>query len=199
MAVTFNPSDTVNSLTFSNGNRTVASTVDGGGAWTRSTHGSSTPFYLEFVYENTNQEYGICSLSQAINTLGDIEPNKGIAIYTNTTNWYWYSDNVPEYGQFSTGIGSVGARLCVACNPVNGRIWARLNNGNWNNSGTANPASNTEGINISDFGSKLYAVAKSSYTYAPATAYFATADWTYSAPSGFTEIPEIRRRVITVG
>ena len=198
MSVTLNPADVAGSTpTFSNGNRSIASSVDSSGSWARSTSGSTKPFYAECVYDNTNNEYGICSATQAINTLGDSEPNKGVAIYTNATHWFWYSDNIPQYGQFSTGTGSVGARLCVAVDPVNGRAWARLNNGNWNNSGTANPATNTEGINISDFGSKLYMVAKSSFTYLTATIYFASADWTYSPPSGFGPIP--RRRIITVG
>jgi hypothetical protein len=169
----------------------MASGTDGVGMFSRSTVGSATPFYFECERpSNTSIEYGITNGTQVLVDNNGSEPNKGVAIYFNGTHWYWYSDNIPDYSQISTGAGSAGDRLCVAVDPVNGRAWARLNSGNWNNSGTADPATNTGGINISDFGSTLYAWVKSSYTYTPATVYLTSGDWTHSAPSGFGGIDD---------
>jgi hypothetical protein len=44
---------------------------------------------------------------------------------------------------------SSGQPVDVACDFDNGRMWVRRNGGNWNNSGTANPATNTGGLDIS--------------------------------------------------
>lgn len=38
---------------------------------------------------------------------------------------------------------SAGARLCFAVDLDNARLWCRVNGGNWNNSGTADPAAGT--------------------------------------------------------
>lgn len=183
--------------TISNGGRTIASGTDGVTMRSRTNVGSSRPFYFEVLIGSgagvTNFVGCVTNSSQALGTLESTETNKGI-LFGGDGNWY--SDNVPEYGSFSS-TGTSGDRICVAVDPVNGRIWARINNGTWNSSGTANPATNTEGKNIADFGTKLYAVGGSNFSYAPVTYAFAKADWSYTAPTGFGPLP--RRRTITVG
>jgi hypothetical protein len=204
MPVTFNPSDVYGTPILADGNLTVSTSTDGVWMYARTNHGSSTPFYFEFRVKNeagvSNYWAQVTTLTQAMDTILSSDPNVGIQI---AADGYWYSDNVPAYDQFSGSAASNGDRICVAVDPVNSRIWARINNGNWNNSGTANPATNTGGKDITEIvaaGPKLYVVTGARFgPYITQTFDFASTSWSYSAPAGFTEIPEIRRRVIVVG
>ncbi|HNC23565.1 MAG TPA: hypothetical protein PLU52_05100 [Opitutaceae bacterium] len=91
-----------------------------------------------------------------------------------------------------TNIASFAATdvVCFAVDRANNVFWARTNNGNWNNSGTANPATNTGGIAISPTGDLFPGFSPQDQT-GSATAKFASADWTYGAPSGFDQISDI--------
>lgn len=77
----------------------------------------------------------------------------------------------------------------VAVDLVKQLIWFRKNGGNWNNDviGNQNPDGAVGGISIASIISTLRPAWGGSAT-SSVTAKFASADWTYSAPSGFASI-----------
>jgi hypothetical protein len=87
-------------------------------------------------------------------------------------------------GAFASGdIAGIAFDLGVS------RIWFRRNGGNWNNSGTADPATNVGGYDISAMfpASAAYpSVHISVSTAIAATANFGATTFAFAAPSGFT-------------
>lgn len=82
-----------------------------------------------------------------------------------------------------------GFVVSVALDLTNSKIWWRTNSGNWNNSGTDDPATNTGGVSISGFATSAFAAAfLNSANQQAITARFSSSDWTLSAPSGFGQL-----------
>ena len=110
---------------------------------------------------------------------------------TEAAGWQPVSGQVKHSGA-STPIqtGATGNRLCVAYDYGNDKIWYRTNNGNWNNSGSDDPATNTGGIslNIASSGG-VAAPTVQHYGGGSCDWYFSSAGWSYSAPSAFSEVP----------
>lgn len=85
---------------------------------------------------------------------------------------------------------TAGNVVQVALDMQNLLVWFNVNNGNWNNSGTANPATGVGGISFSAF-SASYNPAFGAAVVTPnqvATAAFSSAGWTFAAPSGFASV-----------
>jgi hypothetical protein len=65
---------------------------------------------------------------------------------------YWNSGNIWANGSsagVTLSVPTTGQIVCIAADLDNRKIWFRTTaSGNWNNSGTANPATNTGGITI---------------------------------------------------
>lgn len=79
------------------------------------------------------------------------------------------------------GTGTVGSEL----------IWFRVNGGNWNNSGTANPATNTGGISISSliYGPYYaYVCPGNSAANTSWTSNFGATSYPHAAPAGFANM-----------
>ncbi len=82
-----------------------------------------------------------------------------------------------------------GNRLCFAVDGPAALIWGRVANGNWNNNGSANPATGTLGLTIPSAvtaspmvpGATLYSTA----TPDSVVASFAQPSWTFTPPAGF--------------
>jgi len=108
---------------------------------------------------------------------------------SDTVQWA-YGGGVVNGGNFSYGTWATwttGNVLCWAIDLTHHMMWGRVNNGNWNNSGTANPATNAGGLAIPAgvYASPLVPglqFAQSGDTFA---AHFSSGSWTYTAPSGF--------------
>lgn len=93
-----------------------------------------------------------------------------------------------------------GDVVCVAYHSGSKTIWFRVNNGSWNNDGTANPATGIGGIDLNinsilDIATDYwpngtYPAFGFSTTGALITATFDEDDWTYSPPSGYITIEE---------
>jgi len=80
---------------------------------------------------------------------------------------------------------TTGATLCMAVDMDNKRIWTRVNSGNWNNSATANPATNAEGVDISAYTTAFFAAAPAMAAGRTVTVRTDSATWTQTAPVGF--------------
>jgi len=102
---------------------------------------------------------------------------------------YYKTGAVAFNGLTATTIASYtdGNVVCIAADLSNGLIWFRVNNGNWNNSGAANPATGTGGINIATLATLNLFPAQSSYAQSgvAGTLDVGASGFTYSAPSGF--------------
>ncbi len=75
----------------------------------------------------------------------------------------------------------------VAFNPATNLIWFRKNGGNWNNDviGNQNPVGNVGGISTTTIGYGNFAPAWGGSATSSTTAKFASASWTYTAPTGY--------------
>jgi hypothetical protein len=80
-----------------------------------------------------------------------------------------------------------GTVCCIAVDFGNSRIWFRSNGGNWNNSGTADPVTNTGGIDISVMAAGPYFIGYrvDNQTGAVVTGNFGGSAYAQTAPSGF--------------
>ncbi len=180
---TWNPAD-AGGNTLSNGNLTV--TENGGGGVVDGVRSiasaSSGKKYWEVHVDSistTNPEFGIAISSANLSSfMGATAGSIG-----------WLADNRVFLGgsQVATlATWATGNTLSGAVDFGNNRIWFRVNGGNWNNDGAADPATNTNGIDISSMtaGAKFPAV--QTFSTADAfTANFGGSAYTQSVPSGF--------------
>lgn len=180
-ATSWNPFDLAN-LTLSNSNLTVTSTSSDGGV-----RSSSFYYFGKYYFEGTitalasNFNYGVATTAQALSSANCLHS----ALVQNSGGIV--SNNV-SVGSIGISL-SVGMVICVAIDMVNQMIWIRGNNGNWNNSGTANPATNTGGISLSSVGfggNAAYAFASFNGVGNALTANFGATAFAYAVPSGFT-------------
>jgi hypothetical protein len=76
----------------------------------------------------------------------------------------------------------------MAIDLVNSKGWFRINGGNWDGSGTDNPATNTGGINIATLfpTNAAYALFCANNNAAGVTANFGTSAFSFTVPSGFS-------------
>jgi hypothetical protein len=180
---TWNPSD-LTSVSLTGGNLTVTSSASDGGV--RGTISQTTgKYYFEGTYTTVaaSSTFGVASavmgLTQAnclhaagIQTLGG-----GIVAGNNSLN---------------SGIGTItaGMVICVAIDLGNNTFWIRENNGNWNGSGTANPATNTGGYSLNTgssipSGTAVYPFFSSNTPGTALVANFGASSFAYTPPSGF--------------
>ena len=87
-------------------------------------------------------------------------------------------------GQINLGAIVAGNIVCVAIDLDNLRCWFRNNAGNWNNSGTANPATNIGGFVI-PAGSWSPAVLFNGSTGGVFTGNFGQSSYSFAVPAGF--------------
>jgi hypothetical protein len=143
---------TVASVTLSGGNlvaTNTGTTSTNQGARVATTSGKTTGLYY---YECT-----ITTKTGAIN--GSIGVGTTASTYTNMGNggtagvvMYWQSGNIWANGSSASstlGVLTNGQVAGIAIDLGNRKAWFRIApSGNWNGSGTANPATNTGGITI---------------------------------------------------
>jgi hypothetical protein len=187
---TWNPADkgTTNTI-LSNGNLTYGAgssntTNDG----CRSTQGiTAGKFYFELTSagSTTLTMLGVGLLSSVF---GNILSGVGGSFAVYIANGHIW-DNATDT-TISIGAASPGTVYCFAIDLINMRGWIRNGAGNWNNSGTANPATNAGGQDISWMGSAaVYALVASNVNANPiVTANFGATSFAQAVPSGFAAI-----------
>jgi hypothetical protein len=194
--VTWNPATAVSPIALSNGNLTASITLPNNQNYTALATGSvgaSQQKYWEIVGDTVDAfsvsvGLGVADggfVSASGNFLGIDSHSLG---YYNSNDVYTGGSSVANLDVFTTP----GDVVSFAVDTVNSKIWFRKNGGNWNNAviGSQNPATNTGGISFS-LTQPLYPAlvfrAAATATY-QVTARFASAAWTYAAPSGFTNL-----------
>jgi hypothetical protein len=193
MTGTWNPSDNAG-LSFSNGNLT-ATNLSGSGVWYTC---RATPFF-----ETTNRVYAEFDATN----VGVSDSAVYVAVMTGNAvlsvpglfdaNSYGYNQNG------STTYNGTGATLatwttgnvvCLAVDGNAGKVWARVNGGNWNNDGTgnSNPTTNVGGIscpNLFTQGPLYFGTSIHTVNYAITGNFNGT--FAYTVPSGFTAMPPV--------
>jgi len=102
--------------------------------------------------------------------------------YFDATQYAFNGSNVGNIQSYASG-NTVGMAVDIGA----GLIWWETNGGNWNNSGTANPATGTGGITISVTGALFAGVGGGfwSGTHTQWTADFGATAYANAAPAGF--------------
>jgi hypothetical protein len=184
--VLWSSSDKTANITLSNANLTATHTGSTDGGVRANVSHTSGLYYFEVAcgatFAGGNAGIGIANASAVLSTAGSTASNIAIA-YHSGTMWV-------NAGSTGTSIGALaGATCCVAVDLTHARIWFRNNGGNWNNSGTANPATNTGGFDLSGFitanTTPVYPLFTSDSASDNCTANFGASSFSFTVPSGF--------------
>lgn len=184
--VTFNPAAKASNVVLSGGNLTAAlSSGSIGGV--RANGGANTGlFYCSFVPTLGSGNIGV----GLANTFADLSNFLGgdtnSVIYDSSGFVSLNNTHVATIATFASGN-----TVDMAWNLTAKLVWFRVNGGNWNNNGSADPATNTGGISIAALGSigtiPYFAVAESTATTASVTAQFA-GTYAHAAPAGYINV-----------
>jgi hypothetical protein len=129
---------------------------------------------------------------------GDVGIGLGNASSDLTT---WLGADTNSIAYFSGGVWFEGVEyttveacvdddvICFALDATARLLWIRVNGGNWNNSGTANPATGAGGIDISGITGTLYPGLSVRDAGDEVTANFGATSYAQSPPSGFENFP----------
>lgn len=175
----------LSNATLSNSNLTATRSNTSAGGAKSLTYKSSGKFYFEVTVgaSHANTDF-----------IGAMASSVGYSDVINGTagnySGYWHDGRLISSGSTPANIGTSasGDVVSLAYDLDNLKYWVRLNGGNWNNSGTADPATNTGGFTT--FASMAPSIGFSTIgsptTGDNFTANFGAAVFTYSVPSGFT-------------
>jgi hypothetical protein len=186
---TWNPSDKGSNITLSNGNLTVSITTGSGPEGVRAVSSRSTgKAYYEMTW--SGQDSGMANTGCGFTRSGTlpVAVMSGAVIATRLPGgqiYYWAA--------YQAAIGDAtpaGSTICSAIDLDTRKAWFRLNGGQWNGSGTADPATGAGGIDVSALlpaGGQVYPWAAASPTLTPGgTANFGGSAFTYTVPSGYS-------------
>lgn len=148
---TFNPSKKSTHITLSGGNLVATSDVVsplGTDVFSVAAHATGK-YYAEFTLTTNSTDSGV-GIANA-----SFMPDNGVVIGGDTNSLGYYADG----NVYGNGGGTQTTLLTYTTADVIGMavdfssslIWWRKNNGNWNNSGAANPATGTGGLNYSAY------------------------------------------------
>lgn len=139
---------------------------------------ASGKYYAEFVSRGNG-----VGISNATGTIGYVGQSAG-------SLGYFYDDsgsvlsNAVVIGNAETAV--IGSQIVgVAIDVDNKKVWFRLNAGLWNNSGTADPATNVGGFAPASTTGSWFFAGDVWSTSDPTDLRSASADWTFAPPAGF--------------
>lgn len=181
--VTWNPADTSGSVVFSNGNLTL--TVAGGSfESTRATQNFASPFklYMEHVATVAIGDIlvGLGSNSAGLNGQYTGQGNDSVG----------YQPSSGQVLQAAAVLATIATAaltdtICQAWDIAALKFWIRVNGGNWNNSGVANPATGVGGITFgSGVGGGPFPMATGGGSSVLTSNFGATA-FSFGVPAGF--------------
>lgn len=180
----WNPADKTAGIDLTGSNLIATHSVGSGysGQGVRATIGKSTGKYfsrhLVTAVVTTEYSLGVCTAAHDISDYGGV---------STASNVFYLNGDVWTNGALVTSIASAstGDVVDMAVDLDNGLIWFRTNLGNWNNNGSADPATGTGGISLGVTGT-VYPCASMFYETEVCQAYFDPAGWGVSPPSGFS-------------
>jgi len=193
----FDPSNTNASIALSNGNLTGTNTYAVNGAYgnTQSIASHSTgKFFNEFTLTTLDPNAYAVPVGLITTSGGGASLNPGLGFDASISLGYYAGNGVMSFNSAVITGGSIqtsaqGDVVGMAVDIGGALIWIRTNAGNWNNSGTANPATGAGGISISGLLTNPISVAVSIFQQAhnlsSVTANFGATSYAHSAPAGF--------------
>jgi hypothetical protein len=179
---TWSPTDKSANVTLTNGNLTVQHSSGTAGGVRSTASKSSGKFYVEYtcVAQGFAAQIGfaIGSGDPAIASSGPCVVVGGFGdIMVNGTT------------VSGAAIGTINAAdvICAAMDVTNSLVWFRRNNGNWNNSASANPATGVDGISVAVLfpTNAVYAFRFATGATDKHTANFGATAFAQTVPSGF--------------
>jgi hypothetical protein len=188
----FDPVKSSSGVNLTNSNLTAAGTVSGFtcAIGIPAIFQSTGKFYAEFTagtVSGANVFVGIQNSSAAVTAVFPGSSSNGVG-YTYSTGGRVIinSTNVATIGTFTTGSVVSMAVILDPVTPANQQIWFRVGNGNWNGSGTANPATGVGGISLSTLNAGPYVPTVTLQANGDSlTANFGATSYAESVPSGF--------------
>jgi hypothetical protein len=187
--LTWNPADLLN-ITLSGTNNLTATTGAATGAVRTTAGQTSGKYYFEYSCTNwtTSIGVGVANPNAALGTVGASPFNAAFVQGGNGNVWI----NGVNQTTANLGVRANGDVIAVAVDLTNSLIWFRVApSGNWNASGTANPATGVGGLSIVSIQSSLlplfglFANAASTAGL-NATANFGGSAFSGAVPAGFT-------------
>lgn len=177
---TWNPADLLN-CTLSGANL-IATTSAAGGVRGKDAL-TSGKYYWEYAYTTLNTNSISTGIALASASLS-LATGTGAAYVLRSTGGIM----VNGVGSGSSlGIVNTGSVLCFAVDFTGKLLWVRNGAaGNWNGSGTANPATAAGGVNIASISTGLLFPLMSGASADKVTANFGDSAFTGTVPSGFT-------------
>lgn len=202
-AVTFDPTFAPGTMTFSNGNLTVANSAAFPAGVTRTTvsiPGATGKWFASFkrgpVNSGGTEGVGVCNSSLAASA------TSLSAGGTNSFGAYddgnWYKNNVGS----TTGAGSFSTNdvIDLAVDFTARRAWVRRNGGTWFGAGSSgDPVAGTNGFDWSTVTGSTFYFAADPRSTDSWTANFGTTAYTFAAPSGYSSLGTLASLVDTVG
>ncbi len=146
---TWNPNDKTSSVTLSNNNLT-ASAISAAGEGVRSIVAkNSGKLFFDTTLSGSsilsgNTGAGIANSSAVLTTVGSNATN-AFMFFDGSGNIFFNGSNTGK----TLGARALNDVICVAIDFTNSRGWFRANAGNWLGDASANPATNTNGVDIS--------------------------------------------------
>ncbi len=186
MAVAWSTTNRVGTAVLSSGNLRVTKTTTNAARGRADLSRSSGKWYWEYVQtvSGTGSTLGTGLVADSLTPLSAGYMGSGNLSVGCWDDAVYYKGASPN----AVNCAGNGARIGVAWDADNKRIWFRKNGGLWNNSGTANPATNTGGIDISESGQTSWAPVwfyDSTATTLDSLVNFGASAFTDSVPSGF--------------
>lgn len=166
-------------ITLSNSNKTATSNGSGNQRVHGDTYHNTGKYYCEIQgWAGSGGGIGLSTVLAPLNGNG-FTYNYGIDTGGNV--------HIQWDGSGSGNPGSPGTHtVCIAVDFTNNRLWFRIDAGNWNGSGTADPATNVGGASITGHPALVPEVAFFGTTD-HATLATTAADFLQTKPSGFSE------------
>jgi hypothetical protein len=187
IVTTWNPSDKASNVVLTNGNLTAGiNTVANGGVRSTTSFSSGKHYFEANWSASPGNQNSIVGISLGTSSL-IVGPTSGQVVVFGTNG------NIIVSGAASgSTIGAPGTgKICIAIDFGADLFWARLNGGNWNGSGTADPATGAGGISVSAaFGGAIAGFALASVNGTDmgktVTVNFGASAFAQTVPSGFS-------------
>jgi hypothetical protein len=184
-AITFDPADLAThagNIALSNNNLTATATSSTGGSYTRATQSAgSGKYYIEWRADTVTSGAGPGIVNASAIAYIGADANGTIATYSNSV-----INNGSTLGSWTAATPVSGDVISMAWDCGAKLVWFRLNNGNWNNNVSANPATGVGGYAMPATG-PWYPAFDIDTTGNVVTMRVLSTSWTQSPPSGFVQ------------
>lgn len=182
---TFNSARKSTFMVLSNGDLTTTAT--GGNATAMSIANHTTgKYYCEMISQTGTAAYahgmGIANLSYDVSVSVNVGISNAAGLWSGDTTIYINNSGDGTDGTYGNPVNDV---VSMAVDLDNNRIWFRVNGGNWNNSVSNDPATNTGGRNISAITGSAISVQSTVGDGRVNTFNFGATAYAYAPPSGF--------------